>query len=961
MATNSTRSSKGRKSAKQRKEELRREELKRNITILGITGVLGIILFLANFGIIGTVGDALSGFFFGLFGSLWYVLPLVIITICFIVLFKPYSNSLIVGSVGLYFGLGFIFSLAQTKSAEKIAFAECFSAGLNDHKGGILTLWPASFLVSLLGKPGTWIFTILVVIASLVALIGFGNLVDLSDKVNEWADSDERQERIEYRRQRRAEAEALADERRQARASEREANAKVPRVENKAYGVEFTTLKENKPEINIPPVEISMPEIKIPSVEPVTPQFTAAPASFTDNIQEVTAESLRARAAVTPTPTVKEDIFDLVDQNLSNNIQADDADLFGIERRTVNPINFESNPNNSLITDGNRFVYESPEEKFAREQREKREKEKFQQSLASNVVDYMDYAPESIDTPAESTVQRRINPEPEQDFVPEPIYEATPDPIYEQVPEPIYEEKVEVEIEPVVPTPIPEPAPKPVVKPAAPKPKKKYVLPPIDLLNKPSGKVKSTSSEDLDATRDKLENTLRNFGVDARVTDVTMGPSVTRFEIEPAVGVKVSKIVNLSDDLKLNLAVADIRIEAPIPGKSAVGIEVPNKEAAAVPFREMVECPEFSANKSKIAFGAGRDIAGDPIISDIAKMPHVLIAGATGSGKSVCINTIIMSILYKATPDEVKMLMVDPKVVELSVYNGIPHLMLPVVTEPKKASAVLQSAVVEMENRFKLFAEYGVRDLAGFNQKRAEENIAPMPQIVIIVDELADLMMVAGKEVEESICRIAQLARACGMHLIIATQRPSVNVITGLIKANMPSRIAFAVTSGIDSRTILDMVGAEKLLGKGDMLYFPQNLNKPIRAQGAFVTDEEVSRVVKFLKENNEPAEADEEMVKRLEQAENQSVKIDGNMGGGDQGDAVDQLLVDAGRFIIEKNKASIGSLQRQFRVGFNRAARIMDQLCANGVVGPEEGTKPRMILMTLDEFDAYVESGNLQ
>ena len=946
MATNSTRSSKGRKSAKQRKEELRRKELKRNITILGITGVLGIVLFLANFGIIGTVGDALSGFFFGLFGSLWYVLPLVIITICFIVLFKPYSKSLIVGSVGLYFGLGFIFALAQTKSAEKIAFVECFLAGLNDHKGGILTLWPASFLVSLLGKPGTWIFTILVVVASLVALIGFGNLVDLSDRVNEWADSDERQERIEYRRQRRAEAEALADERRQARASEREASAKVPRVENKAYGVEFTTLKENKPEINIPPVEISMPEIKMPTEEPVTPQFTATPASFTDNIQEITAESLRARAAATPAPVVKDDLFELVDQNLTNNIQADDADLFGIERRTVNPINFESNPNNSLVADGNRLVYESPEEKFAREQREKREKEKFQQSLASNVVDYMDYVPEPIDTPVKSTVQRRVEPVPES--IPEPVPEPVPEPILEPIPEPI-------------PQLAPEPAPRPVAKPAAPKPNKKYVLPPIDLLNKPSGKVKSTSSEDLDATRDKLENTLRNFGVDAKVTDVTMGPSVTRFEIEPAVGVKVSKIVNLSDDLKLNLAVADIRIEAPIPGKSAVGIEVPNKEAAAVPFREMVECPEFLANKSKIAFGAGRDIAGAPIISDIAKMPHVLIAGATGSGKSVCINTIIMSILYKATPDEVKMLMVDPKVVELSVYNGIPHLMLPVVTEPKKASAVLQSAVVEMENRFKLFAEYGVRDLAGFNQKRAEENIAPMPQIVIIVDELADLMMVAGKEVEESICRIAQLARACGMHLIIATQRPSVNVITGLIKANMPSRIAFAVTSGIDSRTILDMVGAEKLLGKGDMLYFPQNLNKPIRAQGAFVTDEEVSRVVKFLKENNEPAEADEEMVKRLEQAENQSVKIDGNMGGTDQTDAVDQLLVDAGRFIIEKNKASIGSLQRQFRVGFNRAARIMDQLCANGVVGPEEGTKPRMILMTLDEFDAYVESGNLQ
>lgn len=427
-------------------------------------------------------------------------------------------------------------------------------------------------------------------------------------------------------------------------------------------------------------------------------------------------------------------------------------------------------------------------------------------------------------------------------------------------------------------------------------------------------------------------------------------------------GVKVSKIVNLADDIKLNLAAADIRIEAPIPGKAAVGIEVPNKENVTVSFRELVESEEFKQHPSRISFCVGKDIAGKVTLADIAKMPHLLIAGATGSGKSVCINTIIMSILYKAKPNEVKLIMVDPKVVELSVYNGIPHLMIPVVTDPKKAAGALHWAVSEMTDRYQKFADAGVRDLKGYNAKidslptiEGDPKPEKLPQIVIIVDELADLMMVAPGDVEEAICRLAQLARACGIHLIIATQRPSVNVITGLIKANMPSRIAFAVTSGIDSRTILDMNGAEKLLGKGDMLFNPQGVPKPLRVQGAFVSDKEVTDVVSFLKEQNGQVTYSEKIQEQLNNLESSgnTVSIDGNGGGGDGRDA---YFADAARLLIDKEKGSIGMLQRYFKIGFNRAARIMDQLEEAGIVGPEEGTKPRRVLMSPEQFEQYEE-----
>ena len=488
---------------------------------------------------------------------------------------------------------------------------------------------------------------------------------------------------------------------------------------------------------------------------------------------------------------------------------------------------------------------------------------------------------------------------------------------------------------------------------------KEYVFPPLSLL-KHGKKSGGDSDTHLRQTAMKLQQTLQNFNVNVTVTNVSCGPSVTRYELQPEQGVKVSKIVGLADDIKLNLAAADIRIEAPIPGKAAVGIEVPNKENTAVMLRDLLETDEFQKHESKIAFAAGRDIAGKVVVADIMKMPHVLIAGATGSGKSVCINTLIMSILYKADPKDVKLIMIDPKVVELSVYNGIPHLMIPVVTDPKKAAGALNWAVAEMMKRYDLFAQYNVRDLKGYNAKvetieAIEEEGKPekLPQIVIIVDELADLMMVAPGEVEESICRLAQLARAAGIHLVLATQRPSVNVITGLIKANMPSRIAFSVSSGVDSRTIIDMNGAEKLLGKGDMLFYPAGYQKPARVQGAFVSDKEVQAVVDFLVKNSESVQYNEEITNHVNSA---SVAAGGTVSGNSGADDQDAYFVDAGKFIIEKDKASIGMLQRVFKIGFNRAARIMDQLAEAGVVGEEEGTKPRKVLMSMEQFEQYIE-----
>ena len=489
-----------------------------------------------------------------------------------------------------------------------------------------------------------------------------------------------------------------------------------------------------------------------------------------------------------------------------------------------------------------------------------------------------------------------------------------------------------------------------------------YVLPPVNLLKMGPRITSSAKKEQMEISK-KLKDTLASFGVNVTMTDVSQGPTVTRYEMLPEPGVKVSKIVSLTDDIKLALAAESIRIEAPIPGKSAIGIEVPNAENTPVMLRDLIESEEFKSAKSKISFAVGKDIGGKPVIFDIAKMPHVLIAGATGAGKSVCINTIIMSILYKASPKDVKLMMIDPKIVELSIYNGIPHLMTPVVTDPQKAAGALNWSVVEMDRRYGEFAEHAVRDLKGYNAWAAREGLPPLPQIVIIVDELADLMMTAKSDVETAIVRLAQKARAAGMHLIIATQRPSVDVITGLIKANMPSRVAFTVTSGTDSRTILDMVGAEKLLGKGDMLFYPVGAPKPSRVQGAFVSDEEVEAVAEYIRAQKKDDDNAQDITEAINAAAATGGGSKGSSRGSSQsssaaGDDGDEIFMQAAEFAVnlDKETVSIGLLQRKFRLGFNRAARIMDQLSEEGIVGDEMGTKGRRIIMTPEQFEVYKE-----
>ncbi len=486
-----------------------------------------------------------------------------------------------------------------------------------------------------------------------------------------------------------------------------------------------------------------------------------------------------------------------------------------------------------------------------------------------------------------------------------------------------------------------------------------YEYPPVELLSKPSKKALKGGAKALTDTATRLQKTLYSFGVSAKVENVSVGPAITRYELKPAEGVRVSKIANLADDIALNLAAETIRIEAPIPGKQAVGIEVPNKEKEVVHFREILDSDEFRENKSKLTVGLGKDVAGNVQLADISKMPHVLIAGSTGSGKSVCINTIITSVIYNAKPSEVKFVMVDPKVVELSVYNGIPHLLIPVVTDPRKAAGALAWAVQEMDDRYNKFASKGVRDLKGYNkaiEKDAEEGTGKLPQIVIIIDELADLMMVAKNDVEDAICRLAQKARAAGMHLVIATQRPSVDVITGLIKANVPSRIAFAVSSQVDSRTILDSVGAEKLLGKGDMLFFPAGAPKPSRVQGAFVSDDEVEKIVDFIKSNG-TATYSEDILESIENSNKTDKEI---AAESELDDDTDPFLMDAIQTVVETGQASTSFIQRRFKVGYARAGRIVDQMEERGVISGYQGSKPREVLMTLEKLQE-LKMGNKQ
>lgn len=815
-----------------------------------------VFLFFCNFGIIGPVGDAVSGFLFGLFGLTAYIAPILLfVAVAFWFANEGSPNAVrkLIAGVVLFLMAGVVCDLIAAGIDPSLGYSvkELYQNCRETRSGGGVIAGSLCYLLKhYLETLGTVLVVLLCSVVSIILLTEKSLLTSVKNggsRMRELSreDRERRMESAQIRRQEQEELRAKREEERRLKAEEKE-NEKILRMEKKVSGVMLDTALTKKED-----------------------------SGHRDDVHEIMYSEDAPREA------------------FGTDRQGDSVPGLDFEKvriRSVHQVTVDGD------TDGEEEISGTP---AFREQ----ELPETRQSAAIRIHK------EGVEEPESPAHSPAVQPE-----------AARSVPAEKRVP-------------------------------------KKYVFPPLSRLQKGAA-ARGDSTRELKETAMQLQQTLNTFGVKVTITDISQGPSVTRYELQPEQGVKVSKIVGLADDIKLNLAATDIRIEAPIPGKAAIGIEVPNKENMPVALRDLLESRDFKDFPSNIAFAVGKDIAGKTVVADIAKMPHMLIAGATGSGKSVCINTLIMSILYKAHPDDVKLIMVDPKVVELSVYNGIPHLLIPVVTDPKKASAALHWGVSEMEDRYRKFADFNVRDLKGYNKKvesmqESGDESAPakLPQIVIIVDELADLMMVSPGEVEESICRLAQLARAAGIHLIIATQRPSVDVITGLIKANMPSRVAFAVSSGVDSRTILDMNGAEKLLGKGDMLFYPQGYTKPARIQGAFVSDKEVADVVEFLKNQtlgNVYASDIEEKIK--------SMGTGGAAGPGGSDSELDELFEKAGRFIIDKDKASIGMLQRVLKVGFNRAARIMDQLSEYGVVGEEEGTKPRKILMTLEQFENLLE-----
>ena len=874
-----------------KKQQEREAEFTREV-ILWIVVAVSLLLFISNFGFGGTIGGTVSRFFFGLFGIISYIFPIVLLVGTFFAVSNQGNRVAAVKLVAVILFVAFLcmfFELISDGTDAKSAM-DAYRYSFDAKSGGGLS----HMLCSGFGVIGAYVIDVIVLIISLVLITersAFRGMQKGGRRVYESAKiSNERhRERVEMRR-----------EEREQREQQRRMDRKVEGVAIDTKLIPDTPQKRSQDISEILPEDmIDLPEIKEEKHVTLTAGSTISnttPSAFSDEALDAMGQALTAK-----------------------------TELFAAEEEQVSfPIQMEEPKASRTVAEEAPFVIPGrPDPAMA-----------FGMEQGAEEIPYE----EETDTISLFGADLESEPLPEEtaeDVLPVQHETVVQTKDMDNIPE-----EMDVEIVP---------------------PEKEYVFPPVTLLKQAENKQGDTRKQ-LQETAMKLQQTLKNFGVNVTITNISCGPAVTRYELQPEMGVKVSKIVNLADDIKLNLAAADIRIEAPIPGKAAIGIEVPNKENVMVSFRELVESEEFQNHPSKISFCVGKDIGGKVSVADIEKMPHLLIAGATGSGKSVCINTIIMSILYKADPKDVKLLMVDPKVVELSVYNGIPHLLIPVVTDPKKAAGALNWAVAEMTDRYNKFAEAHVRNLKGYNAKidslpdvEGEPKPEKMPQIVIIVDELADLMMVASNDVEGAICRLAQLARAAGIHLIIATQRPSVNVITGLIKANMPSRIAFAVTSGIDSRTILDMNGAEKLLGKGDMLFYPQGIPKPVRVQGAFVSDKEVSDVVNYIKEENGQVSYNAAVEEHMNNAEseNMTVSIDSNSGTGDGRDA---YFADAAKLLIEKEKGSIGMLQRYFKVGFNRAARIMDQLEEAGIVGPEEGTKPRRVLMTQEQFEQYEE-----
>ena len=939
-SSNRTRKSTTNSRSRQAQRTAQDSELFHEIGLI-VLFVVMVILFCCNFGIIGPVGNAISGVLFGIFGFTAYIAPIVIflaVAFWFANEGNPTAVRKMIAGVVLFLMLGVICDLiARTAGSMeqydiKLLYTNC-STGKKG--GGILAGSICYLLLHYLETVGTVLVVLLCSVISLILVTERSFLNSMrngGDRIRELSREDavRRRENAQIRRQEQEERNSQREEARRIREEER----RIREEERRLRAEE----KENEQILNAIPRR----EKKVSGVMMDTSlkKQEAQPVGRREDIHEIIYEEDAQEIPVVEETRVTSSDFDKIKVTGMHQVTMQEA-------AAEEP--YEEIPVEEVTSAA---TFKKPFERRESWQ----EEAALLTPQAESIRIHKEDIPEPVEEPVtewqSSSDMRQLQPETEP-VVREPAETAT----------------AESRIRPKIMAPEPpkgnslaeDQIHKDIAK-AAKQPPAEYRIPPLSLLQK--GKAATgDSSRELKETAMRLQQTLNTFGVKVTITDISQGPSVTRYELQPEQGVKVSKIVGLADDIKLNLAATDIRIEAPIPGKAAIGIEVPNKENMTVALRDLLESKEFQEFNSNIAFAVGKDIAGKTVVADIAKMPHMLIAGATGSGKSVCINTLIMSILYKAHPDDVKLIMVDPKVVELSVYNGIPHLLIPVVTDPKKASAALHWGVSEMEDRYRKFADYNVRDLKGYNKKietmpvpEGEEAPKKMPQIVIIVDELADLMMVCPGEVEESICRLAQLARAAGIHLIIATQRPSVDVITGLIKANMPSRVAFSVSSGVDSRTILDMNGAEKLLGKGDMLFYPQGYSKPARVQGAFVSDKEVSDVVDYLKNQalgntySNYAEDIEEKIKNIGSSGGSSGS--GSGGGNDR----DEYFEEAARFIIDKDKASIGMLQRVLKIGFNRAARIMDQLCEYGVVGEEEGTKPRKVLMSMEQFEQLLE-----
>ena len=939
-SSNRTRKSTTNSRSRQAQRTAQDSELFHEIGLI-VLFVVMVILFCCNFGIIGPVGNAISGVLFGIFGFTAYIAPIVIflaVAFWFANEGNPTAVRKMIAGVVLFLMLGVICDLiARTAGSMeqydiKLLYTNC-STGKKG--GGILAGSICYLLLHYLETVGTVLVVLLCSVISLILVTERSFLNSMrngGDRIRELSREDavRRRENAQIRRQEQEERNSQREEARRIREEER----RIREEERRLRAEE----KENEQILNAIPRR----EKKVSGVMMDTSlkKQEAQPVGRREDIHEIVYEEDAQEIPVVEETRVTSSDFDKIKVTGMHQVTMQEA-------AAEEP--YEEIPVEEVTSAA---TFKKPFERRESWQ----EEAALLTPQAESIRIHKEDIPEPVEEPVtewqSSSDMRQLQPETEP-VVREPAETAT----------------AESRIRPKITAPEPpkgnslaeDQIHKDIAK-AAKQPPAEYRIPPLSLLQK--GKAATgDSSRELKETAMRLQQTLNTFGVKVTITDISQGPSVTRYELQPEQGVKVSKIVGLADDIKLNLAATDIRIEAPIPGKAAIGIEVPNKENMTVALRDLLESKEFQEFNSNIAFAVGKDIAGKTVVADIAKMPHMLIAGATGSGKSVCINTLIMSILYKAHPDDVKLIMVDPKVVELSVYNGIPHLLIPVVTDPKKASAALHWGVSEMEDRYRKFADYNVRDLKGYNKKietmpvpEGEEAPKKMPQIVIIVDELADLMMVCPGEVEESICRLAQLARAAGIHLIIATQRPSVDVITGLIKANMPSRVAFSVSSGVDSRTILDMNGAEKLLGKGDMLFYPQGYSKPARVQGAFVSDKEVSDVVDYLKNQalgntySNYAEDIEEKIKNIGSSGGSSGS--GSGGGNDR----DEYFEEAARFIIDKDKASIGMLQRVLKIGFNRAARIMDQLCEYGVGGEEEGTKPRKVLMSMEQFEQLLE-----